>query len=182
MFDVEMQGITYVVWGGGSCKASCALFGGSARFAEDRFLGVVCFSYLLNHPPRFKDPQEGLRGCFCWLGGDESHSLQSIVIVCISAFFAKHRLSFRVRGKVGGAACASWKKICRASDLVTVCMSAVFCANPFLVLRFPGVFWGLCETWSCSLRASDSPFFVVLLPEPSWTCGLVGPSTTLFAS
>ena len=63
-------------------------------------------------------------------------------------------------------------------------MSAVFCTNTFLVLMSPGVFWGrfclLGEAWSCSLRASDSHHFFLLLPEPSWTCGLVEASPTLF--
>ena len=72
------------------CKASCALFGGRGgswvvAFDVDDTPGLpkIVFSALfVSHfaqtPSKCSGPQEGLRGCFCWLGGDWSHSLHSI--------------------------------------------------------------------------------------------------------
>ena len=67
-FDVdEMQGIPYVVWGGGGR-------GGVVAFDVGEMQGIMCAV----HPLSVKDPREDLRGCFCRLGEDWSHSLQSI--------------------------------------------------------------------------------------------------------
>ena len=97
----EMPSIMCVVWGEGVWRGS------NVRCSRDARPHVRCFGWgwlawvvafdvddtpglprivfwalfafiFLKHPLCFKDPREGLRGCFCWLGEDWSHTLQSI--------------------------------------------------------------------------------------------------------